>query len=369
MFIYSYKLLITKYMYYSKIGVEGAGLTNQLFCLITSIIIAYKEGHRAVIVDQFRNDIKQNTCTSIADIFDITKINIFLKQHYNIIILDKNNTSFQLLEVLYGANVNYIDITDYIIQQYVKNNKLIIPKELWFNNIKGDPCPGIIKNVILKYKLNDYVIEEIYNEYLKTDIIIDFDCEYKYTFGWIDSFNNNMFEKILTNIKYNDDLIYKADFVLKEINLKKHVNIIHLRLEEDGIVHWARQNCMEQNDYRAYLEKKYIYLINKYVDKNDENILLSHSFSNGVIDYLNNNNYNYRFINKFFNEREKDAIIDFLVSKCCNNIFIGNFNIEKYLGSTFSYYVGKCMADDVVKIYIDLDRIYDAEGVIGICHN
>jgi hypothetical protein len=242
---------------------------------------------------------------------------------------------------------------------------LFIPKDCCFNNLKGDPYPGIIKNVILKYKLNEHIIEEIYNEYLETDIVIDFDGPYKYTFGWIDMFNNNMFEKILTNIQYNDDFVYKAGLLVKRLHNNKKINIIHVRLEDDGIIHWARQNNMEQNHYRTYLEQKYVYLINHYLDKNDENIILSHSFSNGVIDYLNNNNYNYRFVNKFFNEREKDAIVDFLVSKCCNNIFIGNFNIKQSTGSTFSYYIGKCMTDEVVKIYIDLDRIHDTEVVIA----
>jgi len=351
-------------MYYSSIGVQGAGLTNQLFCLITGIINAYKEGHKVVIVDQFLNDIKNTNYTSITDILNIHEINTFLKQNYDIIILDKNNTSFQLLEVLYGVNENYIDITDCILQQHVKNNKLFITSDCCFNNIKGDPYPGTIKHVILKYKLNEHIITEIYDEYLKTDIVIDFDGPYKYTFGWIDRFNNDMFEKILTNIIYTDDFICKANTILKQINHDKKINIIHLRLEDDGIVHWSRQNNMSHNDYRAYLEEKYIYLINHYLEKNDENIIVSHSFSNRVIDYLNINNYNYRFINKFFNEREKDAIVDFLVSKYCNNIFIGNFNIKQSTGSTFSYYIGKCITDNVLKIYIDLDRIYDTEVII-----
>jgi hypothetical protein len=396
-------------MYYSKIGVQGAGLTNQLFCLITSIINAYKEGHKVVVVDQFLNDIKKTAYTPISSIFNLNTMNVFLKENYDLVIVDKTtaretrssenerfshifrsstkenegrvggtvdsdpfsglhskkeNASFELLSVLYGVNASYIDLTDCIIQQYVKNNTLFIPKDCCFNNINGDPSPGLIKNVILKYKVNEHIIEEIYNEYLTSDIVIDFDGPYNYTFGWIDAFNNNMFEKILTNITYTDDFIYKAGLLLNQIPSGKKINIIHLRLEDDGIIHWSRQNNMSQNDYRTYLEQKYIYLIENYLDKNDENIILSHSFSNGVIDYLNSNNYNYRFITKFFNEREKDAIVDFLVSKCCNNIFIGNFNINQATGSTFSYYIGKCMTTSVVKIYIDLDRIYDAEVVI-----
>ena len=58
---------------------------------------------------------------------------------------------------------------------------------------------------------------------------------------------------------------------------------------------------------------------------------------------------------------KKNAIIDLLVSSCCNNIFIGNFNITNLNGSSFSYYIWKLMKDDVLKIFIDLDKIYDDE--------
>ena len=46
-------------MYYSKISTSGTGFTNQIFALITSIINAYKEEEKVVIVDNFLNDINQ----------------------------------------------------------------------------------------------------------------------------------------------------------------------------------------------------------------------------------------------------------------------------------------------------------------------
>ena len=84
---------------------------------------------------------------------------------------------------------------------------------------------------------------------------------------------------------------------------------------------------------------------------------MSQSYSNGVIDYLKQHNYSYKLTTKFYNDREKNAIVDLLVSKYCNNIFIGNFNVTNLNGSTFSYYIGKCMKDDVIKLYIDLDKL------------
>ena len=172
-----------------------------------------------------------------------------------------------------------------------------------------------------------------------------------------------MFDNILKIITFNSDFIIKSDLILKEININKKINIIHLRLEDDGLLHWSKQNDMTINNFKSHLEEKYINLIKKYISNADENIILSSSLSNGVIDFLNNNNYNYRFIDKCFKDREKNAIIDLLVSKCCNNIFIGNFNMKNLNGSVFSYYIWKYMTDAVTKIYIDLDNIYDDEVV------
>jgi len=353
-------------MYYSKIEVTGSGFTNQIFAFITSIIKAYKKGDKIVIVDNFLNDINKRTYTPISKIFNINKINVFLKKNYDIIIVDKNNIQFEIITVKYGTNEsNCIDLTDFIKEQYFKNNKLCINKNCSFNNIKGDPSPGIVKKIILKYKINDYYFQQIYNEHLTKNIEINFDGPYIFIMEWINSFNDNMFDKILTNISYNDDFVFNSELIVKNINTEKKVNVIHLRLEDDGIAHWSKMNNISMNEYKAYLENKYINLIKIYLSENDENIILSSSLSNGVIDFLNNNNYNYKFVDKFFNDREKDAIVDLLVSKCCNNIFIGNFNVKNYNGSTFSYYIWKCMNDAVTKIYIDLDKIYDKAVVVN----
>jgi len=352
-------------MYYSKIATSGSGFTNQIFALITGIINAYKEEEKVVIVDNFLNDINDTSYTPISKIFDIDKINMFLQKVYDIVIIDKSNILFEIISVKYGTDeTNYLDLTDTIKDEYSNKRKLFIDKNSSFNDIKGDPCPGIVKKFIIKYKINDYVIEEIYDEYLKKNIEIDFYGPYIFTLGWINSFNDNMFDKILKNIIYDNNFIFNSGLIANIINKDKKVNIIHLRLEDDAILHWSKQNNITNNTYKSYLEEKYINLIKNYVSKNDENIILSSSLSNGVIHFLSQHSYNYKFIDKFFKDREKNAIVDLLVSKCCNNVFIGNFNIKNYNGSTFSYYIWKLLNDSVIKIYIDLDKIYDKEVVI-----
>ena len=350
-------------MYYLNIGNNGAGFTNQIFALIGGIRGAYIKGEKIVIVDHFLNDINNITYSPISEIFNIKKINEYLYNNYGIIIVDKYNTNFDILTVQYGTNeTNYIDITEYIKTNYCNKN-LSIDKNCRFNDIKGDPCPGIVKEIIIKYRISDYMIEENHSEKLKSNIEINFDGNYFFGVALINSSHNNMFDKILQNIEYNSDFIMKSETILKHINANKKINIIHLRLEDDGILHWSKQNNMTRNNYKDYLVNKYINIIKKYISNTDENIILSSSLSNGVVDFLNNHNYNYKFIGKCFKDRERNAIIDLLISKCCNNIFIGNFNMKNMNGSVFSYYIWKLLNDDVTKIYIDLDKIHDDEVV------
>ena len=351
-------------IYYSKINTSGAGFTNQIFSLITSIIIACKNGNKVVAVDSFLNDISKTNYTPISQIFNIKEMNIFLKKTYGIIIVDKYDINFELSNVKYGTKTNNIDLTASIIEKFYKDNTLYINKNTIFNDIQGDPCFGKLKNVFFTYKINEYIIEETYDEHLLEDINIDFlNSPYILTFNWINSHNTNMFENILTNIHYTNDFIEKSSLILKDININNKINVLHLRLEDDAIKHWSKMNGMSEDNYKEYIENKYIGLIKKYISKTDENIILSNSLSNRVIDYLNENKYIFKFSSKFFDDREKNAIVDLLISKCCNNIFIGNFNVINLNGSTFSYYIGKCIKNKR-RVYIDLDHIYNDDYII-----
>lgn len=352
-------------MYYAKIGNPGDGFTNQIFALITSIMIAYENGEQIVIVDNFLNDISKTTHTPISQILNIDKLNAFLQNNYNTIIIDKNNINFEIISVKYGTDeTNFIDLTDYIKEHYFNQNKLFISKDCCFNDIKGDPCVGVVKKLFIKYKIDYYDIVQMFDENLNSDINIHFDGPYIFKLGFSNTYYDNMFDKILANMTYTDDFMLKSQFVSNKIDKNKKINVIHLRIENDAILHWSKFNNITPDDFKECLKQKYIDLIIKYISKEDETIILSSSLSNEVVDFLSEHNYNYKFIYKFFDDREKNAIIDLLVSKCCNNIFIGNFNIKNNKGSSFSYYLYKHINDNVIKIFIDLDHIYDNEVVV-----
>jgi len=352
-------------MYYASIALHGSGLTNQIFSLIKSIIIAHKQNYKVIVVDHFLNDYEKNNYTPISQIFNIDKINIFLKNNYDIIIIDKYDIrNIELSYVKYGTDQINIDLTHSFKEKF-KDNGLFIQKNTILNDIHGDPCPGVTKNLFISYTINNYIIEEKYNEYLQENICINIlNSEYKNNFWWIHTNNNNMFEKILMNIEYTNHFIDKSQqIMLKNINGNDKVNIIHLRLEDDSINHWSKMNHMTKTEFKIYIENKYIKLITLYINKNDNNIILSQSLSNRVIDYLKENNYKYIFSDKFFEDREKNAIVDLLLYKKCNNTFIGNFHPEYLNGSTFSYYISVLLKSNIKQILVDLDNISHDECI------
>jgi len=226
--------------------------------------------------------------------------------------------------------------------------------------------------VIFNYKINGYFIEEIYNKYNNKNINIELNNSlYIDFFAWINSYDQAMFEKILSNIHYQDDYFNKSKDVInkfyKKINVTNDIlppkwNIIHLRIEDDAIDHWSKQNNMNKFDFKTYIENKYIDIIQKYISKTDNNVILSYSLENGVIDFMKSNGYIIHFNNeKYFEYREKNAIVDLLTSKICNNIFIGGFTFNILSGSTFSYYIGKIIDSSCKKISINLDKITNPE--------
>jgi hypothetical protein len=280
-------------MYYSKIYSHGSGLTNQIFALITSIIIAICEKESIVVFDHFLDDFSKEDYTIISHIIDLEQMNIYLFDKYGIVLIDRHNIDSRI------------------------------------------------------------VSENIMNEINKT-------VKYNHIVGSVNNINKDLFENILMNIRFHTDFVEKADSFIQKLGSKK-TNIIHLRLEDDAITHWSKINDMSEDEFRCLLENKYIELIKQHLDKNDETIILSSSSKNGVIDFLEQEGYSYKFTEKHFAGREKNAIIDLLISKRCNNIFIGNFNPVKLNGSSFSYFILKSLDNDVKKIMIDLDRILDVE--------
>lgn len=358
-------------MYYSQIADPPcSGLTNQIFSLVTSIIIAIKNKHHIVVVEHFLNDHTTHDYTPISEIFDMNRINAFLIAKYAVQIVDKYNMQFQLSTILYGTTDSNIDVTKTVLQQFDDGRMgLFIPKDTILNDIAGDPCYGTPKTLSIMVTIDDnthttFEFDEILTADIKLNPILDaLNAKYilsKGSDGWITTYDQRMFHDILTHIEYAPPVVAIAEQVIITTQQNK-INVLHLRLEPDAIQHWSKMNQLSEQDFLGYLENKYIEIIEKNIDRHDETIIVSNSTSNNVVHYLAENGYRFKMCEKSFphNKREKNAIVDLLVSQHCNNIFIGNFNCETLNGSTFSYYILKRFKKGVTCLCVDLDHIHN----------
>ena len=350
-------------MLYVKLALSGSGFTNQIFSLITGIILAIYNGSKIIFIDYFLNDYsKSSSYTKISEIFNISNINDYLYVKYGVIIVDKYSNNFKFNYIKYGTKDKYYYLSCYEYPIHIKKNEQ-------FNSLYGDPCPNNYKELTVNCSVYGYIINEIYPENLRTDLVIDFErCEYMSTFSWINTYNKDIFEDILTHIVFGNRFLIQSESQIQDIyNMKNttsdKINVIHLRLEDDAIAHWSKMNNMTESCFQNIIEIKYTELIKKYINKNDLTVILSNSKKNGVFDFLHVEGYTFITLNKLYEDRELNAIIELLVSKVCNNKFIGNFNFTKLNGSSFSYFISKMLNSNVEKITIDLDQIIDSEQI------
>ena len=109
-------------------------------------------------------------------------------------------------------------------------------------------------------------------------------------------------------------------------------------------------------------------MIDKYIDPDSYNIVLSANVNNRVVDHLQcRMNRTHIFTDKTaHNGREINAMIDMIIAQNCNNIFIGCVNPETYHGSTYSGMLYSIFKKKPIKnILIDLDNIHRDEFVIS----
>ena len=356
-------VLTNPIIHYCKIGWRGLGLTNQLsnLCALIFRIIRDKSNTTSIIIaDKFLQDYNSENYCGISDILDLPEMNVFLKQ-YKIVLVDKNCIDVRVKELSYGVRgMACIDIPNIATAK----NHILTSNNL--NSTYGDPCPNTVKNIFLKYTLNDIEINSIYDE--NATVNLDY-CKFtgvewfeSNTFGKELRIDKPLLDTIFQNIYFNSKLTNIADTFKQHISTD-NISVLHLRNEEDAVSFWGTINQIP--DFKNVLETKYINLIQKYIDKESHLIILTSNKNNRVVQYLRDNNYKFSFKLYTTNMRENDAILDLLISRYCTNTFIGNFNPNTYSGSTFSYLVYSRIENKSVKnVVIDMDNINDEEYVI-----
>lgn len=343
-------------IFYLKISNENTGLCNQIYSLVTSICYSIKNNINIIIISDFLKSIHTNNYTPISHVFNLNKLNVFLKKN-KIILIDHNYINIQNIKIKYGMIHKYNDITDKI---KFNSRKIIIKKDTNINLLCEDPLPNLKKKIFINFNLNDILFEFVYDEYagyLLEDIVIDFEnMNFKMMHDWSilkESSYNIFFKKFLQEIDYSDNInnIINNNINKLIINNNLVINVIHLRLEDDSINHWSVINNMDHAQFKSVLTKKYILEIEKHIEKKYLTIILTYNTNNDVINYLKLNNYNINFTDKNIdNEREINAIIDMSIGKLCNNTYIGPGN------STFTQCLTN-MLRNKKNILFDLDNI------------
>lgn len=356
----------------------GTGLSNQLFFIISAIIKAHKSKTPLVIFDRFRLQPCSDQVCPIKDIIDLNHLNEVIAP-YNVSVLDSYDLKLELISVKYGTMETKINITEDITNKYLTANKLHIPKDLYLNNVKGDPVFGQQKKLFITYKINEFVFTESYDEHNRPDISVDL-THFNQFPNWRDADINThdpeMFKALLKIIKFTNlynnmsehcMLIDKNDnYVLNDLHKsKKELNVIHLRLESDMTYNMSVHNKMDEKDYIAALEDKYIDLIKKHFSPSSLVLVLSYDGNNRVVKYLKENYYDVYMTKKnIFHGREPHAIIDLLVGEKCSGCFIGNWKHETNTGSTFSYVLDQRMKPSVKRVFLDIYDIKAPEVIV-----
>lgn len=169
-------------------------------------------------------------------------------------------------------------------------------------------------------------------------------------------FNYIQFYEISRNLVFNEKFYRKSNNLIPEIKLKLgddiKINVIHLRIEVDALLHWSKINKMNIHSFKTALENRYISLIKYFINSKMFTIVMTYSANNNVIRFLSDNNYNF-YINKkdLSQGRECNALIDLLLARKMNNFFIG------VLGSTFSHFILNMTDNKKKSIMIDINNI------------
>jgi hypothetical protein len=322
---------------------RGTGLTNQLFLIICGIIKCINEKIKVLILSDMLIDIDKESHDKVSNIIDIFYLNEILLE-YDIKVYDINDVNFRVQEILYGSDMNKIDITDKIIEKYMSDNCLYIPSNISLNDIAGDPDVGTFKKLYIKYNIKDTTLTEIHNEYYRETIYFDKKILFTFT-DWEKDIEphvgTEIFLRLLKKIRFIDKYINETDMFYNKLNFNK-INVVHLRVEFDMIYRMDSNNMWE---LKEKIETSYIDMIKENIQKDELTIVLTYDLNNNVINYLKENGYNYFYTEKKYPEREYNAIIDFLIGERCNNIFIGfpnstySYSLEKRINNVKSMYI------------------------------
>jgi hypothetical protein len=238
--------------------------------------------------------------------------------------VDRNHISFQLLKAKLGDE----DVTEKFQKQFVEKEKyrIQVPSHTDFSQLSSSHSSSILT---LQYRIGKIGFEIHLDKNTSTAFELDLLSKKTmiYQGKWRTDKNAQIFNDVLYHLVFHSSLQKKADELFAKIYQTYKTNkihVAHLRIEEDAVQHWAKDNHMYPELFRSLLYRKYIDMIRKEVPQNEPLLILTYDTNNPVIDFLKQHNYTFFFLekNKEFG-REINGIIDILVSQKCNGKFFG----------------------------------------------
>jgi hypothetical protein len=334
-----------------------SGFGNQMYTIAQSIqncIESTDNPCDLILFTSFLKEINSNEYCNLSDVVDINETNNALKNITNIQIEDLNLANLSILKATVGINNFLLDITPSITEFLKNDNSFFLPVTYNFNAY----CDSLVKEahnkyyvsldkktfkLTISYKINNTIVNKCYdiiNGHLKEALEIDIKTPQMNIINICTRHDDN-FYYVKQNIVFNKHFSYAVDEFIKgyiegnnKNNKNQKINCIHLRLEDDAMEHWSKENKVEKSIYKHIVENKYLREIQNHIKKDELTLILAHNYDNNVIKYLKETGYNYLTTPSWSNYRDISAIYDCIVGESCNNIYICVWE------SSFSYLLG-----------------------------
>jgi len=323
---------------------QNSGFCNQIYSIVYTCRHCVRNNINFIFLGKFLKQIQTQKFCNISEIIDIDATNDYLKQ-YKLYLIDYYNFDFKIINAKYGVDNAFIDITD-PINQFLNNRVFYISNAWNLNELFGNPAEfyktkyfiDLDKRELklnITFSINNIILNGIYEQvsgFLKTDLLIDLN-NVKFQPSLLIQNDQTQFTKgIFRNIVFKTHFMQKAnEYIQRNVEINKNINCIHLRLEDDAVECWARENKLPQAVFKRIIEDKYIDEIKRNLKKEDTTLILSDNYDNRVIQFLIENGYYFIKTPKMSNEREVAAIYDLHIGQYCNNVYILVYE------SSFSY--------------------------------
>lgn len=320
-----------------------AGLCNQLLALINGIIRARRAGLTQVKLSPFLTCIFSRILTSADKVFDLEAMSSSLGMTF---------IPTEPFRVLYGVYGNYNDVTDKAISKAITE----IPAcDGTRAGLFGDHLYGVRKHVLL---FTDGKCEMIDREAKTIEIPSKAEVWDPQTIfmGWYSTFQE--FSEVFSRLKFHSRYRGRAKSCLAKLDRTRSINVVHLRIEEDGVDHWSKMNGMGKEEFRLELAKVYRGLLSN-IPLGSQLVILTYDHRHPMVTELRQRYDVHTFDHAGTGVvgRELHAIIDLLIGISCTGTFIGCHNLALGRGSTFSYFLHRLIAPEVKRFFIDLDNV------------